>query len=473
MAVIVSGSALTLADVVAVARRHEPVVVAPAALDRMARARALADTTRERGVRTYGLTTGLGVQKRATLDPGDGGFGWRQVAESRAGQGPTAAPEAVRATMLVLAGQLARGATCLRPLFAERLAQALNDDLRPAVRSLGSLGASDLAAMADLADAVFAGVDLAPGEGLALINSGAYGTGLAALALADAARLVDAADTAGALAFEGFAANPSVLHPAVERARPDPVLARTLARLRVLLDGSYLWQEGTARNLQDPLTYRSMPPVQAAARTALEHAQTLLQVELNAAQGNPLVALDEGLILSTSVYEVVALSAALDYVRIALASMLVAASERAVKLLDTPWSGLPTGLLAEGDPDLGLSILAITAQSLAAEACLLAQPVSLTVTSSAGAEGVEDRATHLPLSARRLTEVVDRGEGIVAVELMVSAQAIDLRGTPALGAGTRTAYERVRLVVPFMRAGAAPPVDADPVRALVHEGLIG
>ena len=472
MTVTVSGSDLTLAEVVAVARRHEPVAVAPVALDRMARARALADAARERGAATYGLTTGLGVQKRASLDPNDAGFGWRQVAESRAGVGRPAPPDAVRAAMVVFANQLAQGSTCLRPLFAERLVQALNDDLRPAVRSLGSLGASDLAAMADLAQAVFSGVELAPGEGLALINSGAYGTGLAALALADAGRLVDAADVAGALALEGFAANPGVLHPAVERARPDPVLSRTLARLRALLEGSGLWREGAARNLQDPLTYRSTPVIQAAARTALEHAQSRLQVELNAAQGNPLVALDDGLILSTSVYETVALSAALDYVRTALASMLVAAAERTVKLLDTPWSGLPTGLLAGGDPDLGLSILAITAQSLAAEACLLAQPVSFTVTSSTGAEGIEDRATHLPLSARRLAEAVERGEGVVAVELLVAAQAVELRGAPALGAGTGAAFELVRRVVPFMRAGDVPPVDAEPVRALVHEGLI-
>jgi len=470
--VIVSGADLTLDEVVAVARRHEPVAIAPPALERMASARALADASLASGAPTYGLTTGLGVQKRATLDPGDGGFGRRQIAESRAGQGPPASPDAVRATMLVLANQLAGGTTCLRPLFAERLAQALNGDLRPAVRSLGSLGASDLAAMADLAHAVFADVDRSPGEGLALINSSAFGTGLAALALADATRLADAADVAGALALEGFAANPSVLHPAVSRARPDPTLARTLARLRELLDGSALWRDGAARNLQDPLTYRSTPTIQAAARTALEHALSVLHVELNAAQGNPLVALDEGLVLSASVYEVVALSAALDYVRIALASMLVAASERTVKLLDTPWSGLPTGLLAEGDPDLGLSILAVTAQSLAAEACLLAQPVSFALTSSAGAEGIEDRASHLPLSARRLAELVDHGEGVVAVELLVSAQAVDLRGLPALGAGTRVAYRRVRGVVPFMQPGDAPPVDADPVRALVHEGLI-
>jgi histidine ammonia-lyase len=472
MSVTLTGSQLTLLDVASVAREGARVAFAKGALDRMARARSLVEATLESGSPTYGLTTGLGVQKRIALDRNDRGFGWRQIAESRAGQGPHAPHDVVRAAMLVFANQLARGTTCLRPQLAQRLVEALNDDLRPAVRSLGSLGASDLAAMADLAHGVFAGSDLAPGEGLALINSSAFGTALAALALADATRLLDAADVAGALALEGFAANLSIIHPAIEKARPDAVLARTLARFRELLDGSYLWRAGAARNLQDPLTYRSTPTIQAAVRGALDHALSLLQIELNSAQGNPLVCLDEGLILSTSVYEVLGLAAALDYVRVALSSMLIAASERSVKLLDTPWSGLPTGLLAKGDPDLGLSILAVTAQSLAAEASLLAQPVSFTVASSAGAEGIEDRATHLPLSARRLTEALDLGEGVVAIELLVSSQAVDLRGAPPLGRATGAAYGCVRQVVPGLKAGDAPPVDADPVRALIRSGVI-
>ena len=473
MSVVLTGRDLALADLVAVACGHEPVDLAPEAVARMGRASALAAETREQGSPTYGLTTGLGAQKRTTLLRDDDGFGWRQIAESRAGQGVPAPPDVVRAAMLVLANQMAGGSTCVRPALGERLVRALNDDVRPRVRSLGSLGASDLAAMADIAHGVFTGLELAPGEGLALINSSAFGTGTAALAMAAAARLLNAADVAGALCLEGFAANLSVLHPAVARARPDPVLHSTLARFRRLLEGSYLWAEGAARNLQDPLTYRSTPAIQAAARRALEHGMSVLEVELNAAQGNPLVDVEDGLILSASVYEVVGLSAALDYVRTVLASMLTAASERSVKLLDTPWSGLPTGLLECGGPDLGLSILAITAESLSGEAALLAAPVSYTLTSSAGAEGIEDRATHLPLSARRLAEQVGLGEAIVAVELVVAAQAVDVRGTRPLGRGTGEAHQKVRAVLPLMRAGDTPPVDVDLVRALVAGGAIG
>ena len=158
--------------------------------------------------------------------------------------------------------------------------------------------------------------------------------------------------------------------------------------------------------------------------------------------------------------------------RILLASVFSSASERSVKLLDTPWSGLPTGLLPGGGPDLGLSIHAVSAQSLAAEACLLAQPVSFTVLSTAGAEGIEDRATLLPLSARRLAEVVGLGEGIVAVELLVAAQAIDVRGSSPLGGGTGAAHDLVRGAVPAMAAGDAPPVDVGPIRDLIRSGAV-
>jgi histidine ammonia-lyase len=472
MPVVLTGRSLTVDDVVAVARRDVRVEFADEALEAMEQASLLADHLFDRGLPVYGLTTGLGAQKRTSLRRDDEGFGWRQIAESRAGTGPAAPREAVRAAMTVFANQLAGGSTCIRPALGQRLVQALNAGETPEVRSLGSLSASDLAAMADIAHGVFRGTALAPGEGLALMNSSAYGTGLAALALSDAVRLVDAADVATALCLEGFVANLSVLDAAIEQARPDPVLAGSLRRLRELLDGSFLWAEGAARNLQDPLTFRSAAPIQATARRAVDHAGALLAVELNAAQGNPLVSVAEGRIISAPVYEVVGLSAALDYVRVALATMISAATERVVKLLDTPWSGLPTGLLEQVGPDLGLSILAITAQSLAAEISLLAQPASFVVTSSAGAEGIEDRASHLTLSARRSSAAVELGEAVVAIALVVAAQAVDVRGSAPLGHGTAAAYERLRKVVPTMRVGDAPPVDVDPARALVRAGVI-
>ena len=85
---------------------------------------------------------------------------------------------------------------------------------------------------------MFADVELAAGEGLALITGNPFATAWAALALADLGRLLDALDVAGALSLEGLGANLSVLHPAVEAARPHPGLAASLGTLRRLLEGS-------------------------------------------------------------------------------------------------------------------------------------------------------------------------------------------------------------------------------------------
>ena len=207
----------------------------------------------------------------------------------------------------------------MRPALGERLVQALNDDVRPRVRSLGSLGASDLAAMADIAHGVFTGLELAPGEGLALINSSAFGTGAAALAMAAAARLLDAGRRGWGAVPRGLRRQPVGAPPGRGPCAPRPGAARDPgAPSAACSRGIYLWAEGAARNFRTRFTYRSTPTIQAAARRALEHGLSVLEVELNAAQGKPLVDLEDGLILSASVYEVVGLSAALDYVRTVL-----------------------------------------------------------------------------------------------------------------------------------------------------------
>ena len=123
---------------------------------------------------------------------------------------------------------------------------------------------------------------------MALVDNNSFSTAIAALAVADCFRLADALDVAGALDMEAFVANPSILHP-VLRERPYPGLQMTAARLRDLLAGSRLWQPGVPRNLQDPLTFRCLPQLHGALRDALAYARAQLDIELNAAQNNPLV----------------------------------------------------------------------------------------------------------------------------------------------------------------------------------------
>ncbi len=474
MTVVLSGNSLTLDAVIRVAREGAPVELAPEAVERMRETRALVERVLERGDEVYGLSTGVGAEKRLRVTPGEqDDFNRKLILNHRVGQGVAAGDDIVRATMLRLANGLAAGTAGVRPELAQRLVDALNDGRRPHVRELGSLGQADLAPNADLAHELYRDVRLAAGEGLALLNNNAFSTGAAALAVADCARLLDTLDVAGALDLEAFGANLTIIDPAVGETRPYTGLRTSLARLTGLLEGSFLWEAGAARSLQDPLTFRCLPQVHGAARDALAYTRRQLELELNAAQGNPLVALRDELIVSVGNFDVLPLAAALDFLRIALAPPLTAANERLVKLLEAPFSGLPDGLAArEGLTEDSLIEFAVASQALTAEARLLAQPVSHELASAAHQHGLEDRMTMAPLAARRLAEMVALGERVVAIELVIAAQAVDLRGRRPLGAGSARAYELVRGLIPFSGEDEPVPQDLEPVVELIRSGLL-
>ncbi len=428
----------------------------------------------ERGIAVYGTTTGVAERKRVSVEgPRQSAFNRMLISGHRVAQGPPASPLIVRAAMLCLANSLAKGMSGVRPEIVELVLEALDDGFAPPVGSLGSVGEGDIGPLADLAHGLLdrSGLVLEAGEGLALMNSNAFSTGWSALALLRAERLLDSTDVAAAMDLEAFAANLSPWHDIVVACRPSAGIETTIGRVRELLSGSVLWEPGQARNLQDPMTFRCIPQLHGAAREALTYARAIVETEINAVQGNPVVVLEEERLVSVGNFDAIALSAALDFVRIALAPVIGAASERTVKLLQEPTSGLAAGL-AEA-PELGddaLAELAVASQSLAVEARMLAQPVSLEPASTFIAEGIEDRATMAPLSARRLDEMVGFAARVVAIELAVAAQAIDLRRLSPLGQGTASAYERVRSLVSFSGRGAGPPQILDALIDVVMSG---
>jgi histidine ammonia-lyase len=464
VSVVLTGSSLTIEEVVRVARGGEGVEVAPAALERMRAARAVVERAVAEGAEAYGVTTGVGVRKAFRVESPD--HERLLLAQHLIGQGPEAPADVVRATALRVVNGLVQGTSVARPELAAHLAVALAGP-PPPVRMLGSVGQGDLAPLAELADGLLEGFELAPGEALTLINQNAFATGWAVLALHDAEQLLGTLDVAAALDLEAFAANPDALHPALDEARRSPGLRATRARLAALREGTGVEH----RNLQDPLSFRTLPQLHGAARDAFRFVRAQVELELNAHQGNPLVVPAEGRVVSVGDFEAAGLATALDLARLALAPVLGSAAERAVKLLQAPLTGLPEGLGARpGLAESALSELGIAVQALAAEARLLAQPVSLELVSTTQAEGIEDRMTMAPLAARRLAEQVDLGARVVAVELLHAAQACDLRGRP-LGAGTRAAHDAVRAVARFVGEGDALP-DLEPLVDLVRSGAL-
>jgi histidine ammonia-lyase len=469
------GRSLTIEGLLAIAEGGEIAVLDSPARDSMAQGRRVVLDAIEAGKSVYGATTGVAERKRIPLDPQDrGAFANRLVESHRVAQGPPAERTAVRAAMACLANSFATGRAGVRPELAELFVEALRDNFEPRVRSLGSVGQSDIGPMADLAHEVLqrANFVLECAEGLPLVSSNAFSTALAALAIRSAERFLESACAAAALDLEAFAGNLSSLDESVYWSRPLPGVDVILETMHRLLDGSGLWDEGTARFLQDPMTFRSIPQVNGAARGALDYARTIVETELNSFQGNPAIDLEHRRVIPLANFDAVAMSAALDFVRIAMATVINASSERTVKLLQEPASGLPSGLaptLNSGSD--ALAELAVASQSLTVQARMLAQPVSFEPTSSYLAEGIEDRSTMAPLSAQRLDEMVYLGARVVAIELAVSCQAVDVRDWGGLGSGTGEVYTLVRRHVPFAD-GATPPQHLDPLVDLVRLGLL-
>src|SRR5262249_27514178 len=185
----------------------------------------------------------------------------------------------VRAALLRLTNNLATGAPGVRPELVQALIAALNDGVAPHVRSLGSIGMSDLSSNADMVHGALGGFVLAGAEAIALLNNNAVSTGHTALALTDAQALLDTLAVVAALSLEGFAANLTILDREVARLRPYPGLAAALESVRAALEGSYLWHEGAARHLQDPLCFRCVPQVLRAGRHAVAYALSQLAIE--------------------------------------------------------------------------------------------------------------------------------------------------------------------------------------------------
>jgi histidine ammonia-lyase len=205
MTIELDGSGLTVEDLVAVARRGKTVELAPSARHRMKLAREVVEDALASGEPVYGLTTGVAERKRVRLRPADRQrFNQRLVLNHRVAQGEPAPPDVIRGAMLCLASSYAKGVVGVRPELCEMIISLLNEGFVPPVRRLGSVGQSDLGPMADLAHGLLthSGFQLAENEGLALINSNAFATAWAALALADAEQLLSVLDVAAALDLE-------------------------------------------------------------------------------------------------------------------------------------------------------------------------------------------------------------------------------------------------------------------------------
>jgi histidine ammonia-lyase len=469
------GGSLTIAEVKALAHRAAMPVLADAARERVTCARAAVERIAASGVPAYGITTGVGSQKDFAIGhDAMGACNDRLItAHATIMPGPRAAPEAIRAALALQIHVLAAGRSGVRPALIEALlARLVADDLPEAVLG-ASPGMSDIVAMSQLSLGIIGrqGVGLGghgpaplPGlaakEALSLLNSNSFTIGLGVLALSEARRLLDAQNLVACLSLEGFQGNAASWSEAVDRARGQPGQTATGIKLRAALAGGSLLARGVNRLLQDPLSFRCVPQIHGATESAMRFAWEAWERELNALPDNPLVLWEHGDVTDAFVshgnMDSTLLALTLDTLRLALARVCDASSERIHKIQWPQFSGLPTGLARVSGAQGGVQFLNLghIAAGCAASVRQAANPAVLSFRGQLD-DGVEDVAGCAPLAVEQLERLLAPAWNLVTIEAVCAAWAIDRRGLdPAtLGAGTSALYARLRPTLPIRREG--------------------
>jgi histidine ammonia-lyase len=485
---------LAIEDIAAIACNGARVELAPAARARIAAARDVVLRLAQGEAPIYGVNSALGANTGQRLDASDLAEYQRRAIRARAvGVGAAYDRASVRAMLAARVVGMANGGSGVSQNVIDAMVAMLNRDVHPIVPRHGSIGVADLPQLAHLAlpligegEAEFAGermpggealqraglqaVALGPKDGLALVSANAATVGRAALVLADALDLVAAWRAGVALSLEAFRANLSPLDERVVVARDAAGQAEAAAQLRALLVGSELFTPGAARRVQDPLSFRVVAQVHGCLQTALAQARSEVETELASAADSPLVIAADAVMLSNGNFHVPALALAFDTAAIALAQAASLAAQRVVRFMTPAMTGLPLQLTRHGPAHSGFATLQKTLSVLWSDIRLRANPGSLD--GLIVSEGIEDHATMALGTVEKLAEALERARYVIAIEMLVAAQAIDLReiAPERMGAGARAAYRRIRDVVPVLDADRPLGPDVDALAARIAAG---
>ncbi|KQO97746.1 histidine ammonia-lyase [Leifsonia sp. Leaf264] len=497
--VTVGIAALSIDEVVAVARRDAAVVLDEAALVEVERSRAIIDALAEDPEPHYGISTGFGAlattfiaaDRRAQLQAS-------LVRSHAAGSGAEVEREVVRALMLLRLSTLMTGRTGVRRVTVETYAAILNAGITPIVREYGSLGCSgDLAPLSHCAlvamgegevraadgrllaagDALSAAgispLKLGEKEGLALINGTDGMLGMLALAIDDLRMLLTTADVSAAMSVEGLLGTQAVFAPELHRLRPQVGQAVSAANLYALLAGSPIvasHKGPECTRVQDAYSLRCAPQVHGAARDTVDHAASVADRELASAVDNPVLTLD-GRVESNGNFHGAPVAYVLDFLAIAVADVASMSERRTDRFLDQARShGLPPFLAHEVGVDSGLMIAQYTAAGIVSELKRLAVPASVDSIPSSAMQ--EDHVSMGWAAARKLRRSIDGLTRVLAIEVMTAARGLDLRAPLVPGAATGAVVGLVRTVVdgPGQDRFLSPEIEA--IVELVASGAV-
>ena len=490
MTIILDGSGLTIEKLVRIAREGEPVELAPAAVEQIIICRSmLEEKIRAREI-MYGTNTGIGEFSEIVLsDEQVQQFQRYLIYNHAAGIGDPVPIEQVRAAMVGRINVHAHGNSGCRLEITQTLVEMLNRGLTPVVCQKGSVGAcGDLAPMAQLAlllmgegEAFYQGErlpgnvamqragipvpDLMARDGLAAINGSNLLTAMSALQIYDMNRWLKQAEIACAMSLEALLANMKPYDIRLHQLRGFAGAMRSAKAIVKIVAGSDLVTGKLKTKVQDAYSMRSSPQVIGAAHDALAYARQQVEIELNGVGDNPIFLPEYRLTLTGANFQGSPVSLPMDMVGAAITMVCVLSERRLNRLTNPALSvGLPAFLTKGAGMFSGLMLSQYTADMLIVEQRILSMPAS--IQSIPAAADQEDFVSMGMNTALKNDQILDNAYGILGIEFMAAAQALDFRKfTP--GHGTQTARSVIRRYVEHLDEDRPLYPDHNVMKALV------
>jgi histidine ammonia-lyase len=495
MSIELGNTQLTTEKLVQIARFGEEVTLHPDAIDRIKTCRIMLEKKIQAGEIMYGVNTGIGEFSEVVLDDDQiQDFQKYLIYNHAAGIGDPAPIEYVRGAMAGRINVHSKGRSGCRLEITQTMVDMLNKGVTPFVCQKGSVGAcGDLAPMSQIAllmlgegQAYYKGELLdgklamersgipIPGlmarDGLAIINGSNVLTAMSAILIYDTNRWFKQAEIACAMSLEALKANMKPYLPKLHEVRGFPGAIRSAKAIRKLVENGDLAENKIKCKVQDAYSMRSTPQVIGAAHDALAYAKSQVEIELNGVGDNPIFFPEDNTQISGANFQGTPVSLPMDMIGISI-TMVSVLSERRMNRLNNPALnvGLPAFLTKGAGMFSGLMLSQYTADTQIVEQRILSMPAS--IQSIPAAADQEDFVSMGMNTAIKNFQILDNAYGILGIELMAAAQALDFRDY-SFGTGVEKAKEIIRKYVDFLDIDRPLYPDHTNMKELVKSGEI-
>ncbi len=486
---VIDGSDISLQQIVDAARANAAIEIEASAgfAVHMKRSMAVLNNALAKGIPVYGVTTGFGkcCGKWMIADVARQN-GLNLIRFHGCGTGEPFGIVETRAAMICRLICFSKGYSGVSMALMRQMALLLNENITPVVPAEGSVGASgDLTPMSYVAAALMgdrqvmyrdrqmetaetfalAGITphrFYPKEPLAIMNGTAMMTGIAAMIVNRAENILDAAIDATVLCIHALGGNLHHYHPIVSTTKPHPGQGYAARRIAALLTSeapASAFSPEAPETLQDPYSIRCAPQILGVLADALSWVRDWVEIEANSANDNPLFDPQSGKVIMGGNFYGGHIAFAMDGLKSALASVADTADRQVALMVDANTSrGLPADLVCANEAEKlfhhGFKAMSISASALTAEALKATMP-AMSFSRSTESHN-QDKVSMGTIAARDALRICDLVEKTLAIAMLTSVQACEIRG----GINKRPRLEKL---VQQVRKIARPVIEDRPM----------